>query len=97
MRGTIVFPPVRSTFAADACTAVERCAQQSANAPTSYYTFQLYFLESKQQWTCVSYFNAQFQAAPYFNVPNPDAVVVYGYTIFVAEKQQPDWRSLFIR
>lgn len=62
----------------DVCDAVETCAEQSNNDPTQYDSFDLHYLCSNQTWICVQYYDLNDDAS-YFNVPDDDAVAVYGY------------------
>jgi len=75
-------PPITTTFpgTTDPCTAIQGCAQNSVHDPGAYYSFDLHYLASTQEWECVSYYD-QNTAPSYYNVSNPDVVIAYGYSI----------------
>jgi hypothetical protein len=75
-------PPITTTYpgTTDPCTAIQACAQSSSNDLLSYYSFDLHYLASTQEWECVSYFDPN-TAPSYYNVPNPDVMIAYGYSL----------------
>ena len=79
------YPPLYTDFPGtlDVCTAVQACADQSDNDPTNYYSFDLHYLCSNQTWVCVQFYDDAGDDgtdSSYFNVPDDDAVAVYGYS-----------------
>jgi hypothetical protein len=80
--GVSNFPPVVQNYPAsqDVCTATTNCAAEASILPEIYYSFDLYFLTSQNQWECVLFYNGNSDPS-YFNVPNSDAAMGYGYII----------------
>ena len=77
-----IFPPESTTFPASEnnCEAVQSCADFTFNQPDIYESFALYFLEAENEWSCVAYFDSNTNGS-YFNVPNDDVEVAYGYSL----------------
>ena len=77
-----VFPPESTTFPSteDSCQAVQSCADFTFSQSDIYESFALYFLEAEDEWSCVAYFDTNNNAT-YFNVPNNDVKVGYGYSL----------------
>ncbi|KAI9801279.1 MAG: hypothetical protein M1833_002849 [Piccolia ochrophora] len=61
------------------CDALVACANYAANVARDYYSFQLYRLRSTGVYTCRAYRDRNADPA-FFNVPNPDVDVAYGYS-----------------
>ena len=82
------YPPLYNEYPGtlDVCDAVNMCAEQTNNHPTQYYSFELHYLCSNQKWICVQYYNLNGDGSEgdtsYFNVPDDDAVAVYGYNYY---------------
>jgi hypothetical protein len=76
------YPPLTTTYPGtmDPCTAIQTCTQDSYADPDAYYSFDLHYLASTEEWECVSYFDPNISPS-YFNVPNPDILIAYGYSL----------------
>lgn len=90
------FPPVTTnltgTLTAD--QAVQQCAEDAYyryEDPNEYLSFDLHFISTGGQglagdgdgyWQCVQYFSEQSDSdtSGYFDVPNPDVLIAYGYS-----------------
>ncbi|WRT64461.1 uncharacterized protein IL334_001393 [Kwoniella shivajii] len=73
-------PPQETTFGGDQGEAVQACADFSWDQ--GYFAFQVYYRKSRDQWTCRSYIEAYTDDrsdSSYFNVPDPDVTLAYGY------------------
>jgi hypothetical protein len=76
----VVQPPLETTFLSTLGVpeAVQACSDYSVS--NNYGAFQLYFLGSQDQWVCRAYYHDGEQSdASYFNVPNDDVLIAYGY------------------
>jgi len=65
------------TYGSD-CDAIAACAKAANFAAYQYYSFDLHFVNSTQQWICTQYYDPNTKPE-YFNVKNDDVVVAYGY------------------
>ncbi|KAF2722974.1 hypothetical protein K431DRAFT_283482 [Polychaeton citri CBS 116435] len=76
------FPPLVNYFPASTstCDAVTQCASISYADPYVYWSFDLHFRTSTNQWECVQFFDNS-QDPGYFNVADPDVSVAYGYSL----------------
>ena len=73
--------PINSTLSgsyASDCDAIAACAYAANYAAYQYYSFDLHFVNSTQQWICTQYYDPNTKPE-YFNVKNDDVVVAYGY------------------
>ncbi|WVR05662.1 hypothetical protein IAU60_002684 [Kwoniella sp. DSM 27419] len=63
--------------------AIDRCASQAVLLPDVYFSFQVYYDASPEvdKWMCFAYTQSNSGSASYFNVPNPNAKPVYGYSL----------------
>lgn len=59
--------------------AIQACADYAVSTLDNY-AFQLYFLGSEDHWVCRTYYDSgPGSDASYFNIPNDDVLVAYGY------------------
>ena len=64
------------------CDAAQQCADLTVSDrdDEAYYkSFDLHYLCSNNTWECVQYYDFNFDTSA-FNVPDSDAVAVFGYT-----------------
>jgi hypothetical protein len=69
--------PITLSYGGTRCEAANHCANVGATA--NYYSFDLHYLKSQQQWQCVLYFEGNKDTA-YFDVEDSNVGEVYGYT-----------------
>lgn len=60
--------------------AIQICANFAINNPGEYYSFDIHYLSSEQLWQCIAYYDPNTDTS-YFNVPDSDATIVYGYSL----------------
>ncbi|WVQ98383.1 hypothetical protein IAU59_005506 [Kwoniella sp. CBS 9459] len=75
-------PPVQTTLLGDLTTddAVQQCADFAWD--NGYYAFQVYYRQSRDQWTCRSYIMLQeghLSDPTYFNIEDDDVMWANGY------------------
>jgi len=75
------YPAITSYYAStySACQAAKACINEAYGDENEYYSIDLHFLTSRNQWECFQYYNPS--AASDFNVPNSDVAAAYGYNI----------------
>lgn len=83
-----IYPPIYTDYAGtldDVCTVAQMCADQADIVDVGdYYSFDLHYLQSNQSWVCVQYIDGNDDAS-YFNVPDEDAIAVYGYNFVLTQ------------
>lgn len=78
------YGPVSTTLSGNYttdCSAIQACAQQAIMQSYTYYSFDVHHLTSANAWTCVMYYDPNWQKGNqnFFNVSNSDVSVAYGY------------------
>ena len=78
-------PPIYTDYAGtldDVCTVAQMCADQADFVDFgSYNSFDLHYLRSNQSWVCVQFYDVNDDPSA-FNVPDEDAIAVYGYNFY---------------
>jgi hypothetical protein len=76
-----VLPPDMFTYPGtmNICDALQACATDSLQASGDW-SLALFFLASTSSWQCFGYENGQNDPTA-FNVPNPDVIEGYGYSV----------------
>ena len=74
-------PPIYTSLPGNLtmCEAAELCATTAMESWDGYFSFDLHYLCSNNTWECVDYYDYNTDAS-YFNVPDPDAVFVVGFS-----------------